>query len=93
MAPRKQQALQAVPPEPPPPERVPIYLTVAIRTSGGAGPGVAWVPPEEAGRIITDRHGVPGEEPPRGFLDGGSPGSIITPEQLARYSRRPGQPR
>jgi hypothetical protein len=56
---------------------VPVYLTVAVRTSGGNGPGVVRVPPDEAGRICADRHGVMGECPPRGYLDGGAPGSVI----------------
>jgi hypothetical protein len=50
---------------------VPVFLSVAIRTSGGNGPVVVRVPPDEAGRIIGRRHGVYGEHPPRGFEDGG----------------------
>jgi hypothetical protein len=61
----------------PGPDLVPVYLTVAVRTSGGPGPGVVHVPREEAGRICAARHGVPGEDPPRGFLDGGVDGRII----------------
>jgi hypothetical protein len=59
------------------PGLVPVYLTVAIRTSGGNGPGVVRVPPDEAARIVAGRHGVHGERPPRGYLDGGAPGSVV----------------
>lgn len=59
------------------PDRVPVYLTVAVRTSGGPGPGVVRVPREEASRIIAARQGVAGERPPRGFLDGGADGRVI----------------
>ena len=45
----------------------------AVRSSGGAGPGVVRVPPGEAARIVADRHGVHGETAPRGYLDGGAP--------------------
>jgi hypothetical protein len=56
---------------------VPVYLTVAVRTSGGAGPGVVRVPPDEAARIVGRRHGIPGEQPPRGFEDGGADPRVI----------------
>ena len=56
---------------------VPVFLTVAIRTSGGSGPGVVRVPPDEASRIINDHHGVPGTVAPRGFEDGGADGRVI----------------
>lgn len=59
------------------PDLTPVYLTVAIRTSGGNGPGVVRVPREEAARIVAGRHGVAGEQPPRGFLDGGADGHVI----------------
>jgi hypothetical protein len=61
----------------PQPELVPVFLTVGVRTSGGAGPGVVRVPRDEAARIVAGRHGVAGEEPPRGFEDGGVDGRII----------------
>ena len=56
---------------------VPVFLTVGVRTSAGAGPGVVRGPRDEAGRIIAARHGVLGEEAPRGFLDGGADGRVI----------------
>lgn len=59
------------------PDLVPVYLTVAVRTSGGPGPGVVRVPRLEAARIVADRHGVAGERPPRGYEDGGADGRVI----------------
>jgi hypothetical protein len=59
------------------PDLVPVYLSVAVRTSGGPGPGVVRVPRDEAARIVAARHGVSGERPPRGFEDGGADGRII----------------
>jgi hypothetical protein len=55
---------------------VAVYLTVAVRTTAGAGPGVVRVPRQEAALLIRQRHGVPGERPPRGFQDGGVDGHI-----------------
>ena len=46
---------------------VPVFVTTGIRTSGGSGPGVVHVPPDEAGRIVADHHGVPGTVAPRGY--------------------------
>lgn len=59
------------------PDLVPVFLTVGVRTSGGNGPGVVHVPRDEAARIVAARHGVTGEQPPRGFLDGGADGHVI----------------
>jgi hypothetical protein len=56
---------------------VPVFLTVGVRTSGGAGPGVVRVPRDEAARIVVARHGVSGEHPPRGFEDGGTDGPVV----------------
>jgi hypothetical protein len=57
---------------------VPVYLTVAVRTSGGTGPGVVRVPrEEEAARIVASRHGASGERAQRGFLDGAADGRVI----------------
>jgi hypothetical protein len=56
---------------------VTLFLTVAVRTSAGSGPGVVRVPPDEAGRIIAARHGVYGDQPPRGYLDGGADARLI----------------
>jgi hypothetical protein len=57
-----------------PPDLVPVFLTVGIRTSGGCGPGVVLLPPDEASWAVTNRHGVRGDQPPRGYADGGSVG-------------------
>jgi len=53
----------------PEPELVPVFLTNAIRTSGGNGPGVVHVPPAEAARLVADRRAVHGTTPPRGYGD------------------------
>ena len=58
--------------EPPYPERGPgkpvlVFVTVAVRTSDGPGPGVKHVPPAEASALIAAKHAVPGEQPPRGW--------------------------
>jgi hypothetical protein len=46
---------------------VPVFVTVAVRTSDGPGPGVRRVPPAEAAALVGARHAVYGEKPPRGF--------------------------
>jgi hypothetical protein len=51
---------------------VPVYLTVAVRTSAGPGPGLKRLPPAEAGRLVGMRHAAYGEQPPRGYEDGGA---------------------
>jgi len=60
-----------VPPEIPAPADdaglVPVFVTVAVRTSVGAGPGMRRVPPEEAGRLVAARVAVHGDKPPRGW--------------------------
>jgi hypothetical protein len=64
----------ADPPVPPAPapedgrEPVPVYLTNAVRTSAGPGPGVKYLPPAEAGSLVARRLAVHGTEPPRSFL-------------------------
>jgi hypothetical protein len=59
-----------------PPDLVPVYLTVAVRTSAGPGPGVVRVPRDEAARLVAARHGVSGERPPKGYEDGGVDGHV-----------------
>ena len=54
---------------------VPVFVTSGVRTSDGPGPGVRRVPAAEASRIVASRHGVMGDQPPRGFEDGGAPAS------------------
>ena len=56
---------------------VSVYLIVAVRTIGGPGSGIVRVPRDEAARIVASRHGVAGEQPPRGYEDGGADGRII----------------
>ena len=52
---------------------VPVFVTVGIRVSScERTPGVVRVPRAEAARIVSARHGVAGEQAPRGYLDGGS---------------------
>ena len=51
---------------------VSVYLTTAVRTSDGLGPGVKRVPPGEAAALVNDRRAVYGDQPPRGFTDGGA---------------------
>ena len=46
---------------------VPVFVTVAVRTSAGPGPGVRRVPPAEAGWLVAARVAVHGDQPPRGF--------------------------
>jgi hypothetical protein len=55
-------------------EVVPIYVTNAISTRWGTGPGVIRVPPAEAARLVKNRRAVYGDQPPRGYLDGGGDG-------------------
>ena len=69
--------------------RVPVFLTVGIRTSAGNGPGVVRVPREEAALLIRQRYGVAGERAPRGFLDGGSDGRIAA-WMVPRLAPEPG---
>jgi len=58
------------------PELVDVYLTNAVATSGGPGPGVVRVPRDEASRIIAHKLGVPGTHPPRNYADGGQAGPV-----------------
>ena len=66
-----------VPPAAPPGDRICVYVTVAVRTSAGPGPGVLELPRDEASRIVNDRHGVFGTTAPRGFSDGGADGRTV----------------
>jgi len=50
---------------------VSVYLTVAVRTSAGPGPGHRRLPPGEAAALVGNRRAVYGDQPPRGFEDGG----------------------
>jgi hypothetical protein len=46
---------------------VPVFVTVAVRTSAGAGIGPKLVPPDEAGRLVRSKHAVYGSTAPRGL--------------------------
>lgn len=50
---------------------VAVYLTNGTRTSAGPGPGLKYLPPDEAGRLVGARLATYGERPPRGYADGG----------------------
>jgi hypothetical protein len=62
----------ADPPVPPPAqaegELVPVYLTTAVRTSDGPGPGPKLLPPAEAGQLVGRRLAVHGDQPPASYL-------------------------
>lgn len=47
---------------------MPVYLTVAVRTSAGPGPGPIRLPAREANLLIARKHAVAGDQPPRSFL-------------------------
>ena len=51
---------------------VPVFLTNATRTSRGPGPGVKYLPPDEAGALVRVRLASYGDQPPRGYEDGGA---------------------
>lgn len=57
----------------PDPELVTIFLTNGTRTSAGPGPGVKRLP-AEAGALVRARLAAYGENPPRGYADGGADG-------------------
>jgi hypothetical protein len=59
---------------PPGQQLVTVFLTNAVRTSAGPGPGPKQLPSDEANRIINAKLGVYGSEPPRAYLDGGQQG-------------------
>jgi hypothetical protein len=50
------------------PALVPIFLTNGTMTTGGPGPGVVQVPPEEAAYWIGECLAVAGQHPPAGYL-------------------------
>jgi len=56
---------------------VDVYLSVAVRTSAGPGPGPKRLPPAEAADLIKRKAAVYGTQPPRGFEDGGADGRTI----------------
>ena len=60
-----------------PEPEVDIYLTTAVRTSAGPGPGVLHLPASEASRIVNAKLGVLGTAPPRGYDDGGADAATV----------------
>jgi hypothetical protein len=56
---------------------VPVFVTTGVATSDGPGPGVRRLPRPEAGRLVSARLAVHSEEPPRGYIDGGSDGREV----------------
>ena len=44
-----------------------VLMANGHRTSGGTGPGVVEVPPDEAARLVAARVAVHGDQLPRGF--------------------------
>ena len=65
---READRAEAAIPEP----MVAVFVTTAVRTSGGNGPGPVRVPASEASALVNDRRAVYGDQPPRGFEDGGA---------------------
>ena len=65
-----------VPPAAPPGDRITVYLTVAVRTSDGPGPGPKSLPAAEASALVRRRHATYGDTAPAGFLDGGCPPAV-----------------
>ncbi len=61
-------------PEPEPPviqsPLTPVYVTNAVRTSAGPGPGVKYLPPQEAADLVARRMAIHGERPPRSTMGG-----------------------
>jgi hypothetical protein len=53
--------------EQPAPALTPVHQSNGTATSGGTGPGVVYVPPDEAAWLVSQRLAVHGEKPPRGL--------------------------
>jgi hypothetical protein len=67
-----------VPPAAPPGDVAPVTLTNSVRTSWpepltGNGPWLVYLPRDEASRVVGDRVGTYGTEPPRGYLGSAEP--------------------
>jgi hypothetical protein len=67
----------------PDPAPVEIFLLNGTGTSGGNGPGVVSVPPDEAARLVSDCLAVYGSTPPSGYLGNGITISPYTGRGLA----------
>ena len=46
-----------------------MFVTVAVRTSAGPGPGRKRLPLAEAAALVKDKRAIYGTKPPRGFGD------------------------
>jgi hypothetical protein len=65
---------------------VTIFLLNGTATSGGNGPGVVSVPPDEAARLVSEGLAVVGSIPPSGYLGNGvtiSPYTGRSPYELS----------
>ena len=51
---------------------VAVFVTTAVRTSAGPGPGVRRAPPGEVVALVNGRRAVYGDQPQRGYSDGGT---------------------
>jgi hypothetical protein len=65
---------------------VSVFVTNAVRTSAGPGPGHLRVPPAEAAALVSHHRAVYGDQPPRGYADGG-----CDPRDAARMQPRSGR--
>ena len=63
-----------------------VFVTTAVRTSAGPGPGHLRVPSAEAAALVNSRRAVYGGQPPRGYADGG-----CDPGDAARMQPRSGR--
>lgn len=72
-------------PAAPPGDQVTVYLTVAVRTSQGPGPGPLTLPRDEAARLVAQRFAVYGGSPPLSFL--GTPAPAVREFRLCRSTR------
>jgi hypothetical protein len=49
-----------------------VYLSNAVRTSAGPGPGVKILPQAEAAALVANRLAVYGDQPPQGYFGCGT---------------------
>jgi hypothetical protein len=69
----------------PDPGLVQVFLLNGTGTSGGNGPGVVSVPPDEAAALVRERIAVYGSTPPSGYLGNGTTLSPYTGRGLAAH--------
>jgi hypothetical protein len=62
-----------------------VYLLNGTATSGGNGPGVVQVPPDEAARLVGECLAVYGDVAPSGYLGAGVTISPYTGRGLAAH--------